>query len=200
MFDARATVSMVTVHDDRAGAGDRLAFPNMSSCAAVVCVLDGTLVGVHKTIGPIAAKQRELFDYARDDLISGARVHRIVIAGWGADRDSGVHPAVAIRNALGVPDAPVSYYSFGDPTGTYKTGSGKKKMTDLCTFAVRNGTGFPIITVKRTTKVANQNVSTATLLQQGHKPGSPIFRFGSVVEDVSSSHDHPINQSKFTQV
>lgn len=158
------------------------------------------LVGVHKTIGAIAGKQQQLFDYARDDLINGARVHRIVIAGWGVARDGGVHSAVAIRNALGVPNAPVSFYSFGAATGTYETGLGKKKMSDLCTFASRNGTGFPLITVKRTTKVANQDLSMGTLLQQGHDGRSPIVRFGSVTEDVRSSHDHPINQSKFTQV
>lgn len=200
MFDARSTVAMMVVHDDRAGAGEQLAFPNMSSCAAVVCVLDDMLVGVHKTRGPIAGKQQALFSYARDELIDGATVHRIVVAGWEVDRDGDVHSAVAIRNALGAPKAPVFYYNFGEARGTYQTGFTKKKMSDLCTFATRNGTGFPQITVKRTTKVDNQNKSLVTLIEQGHKQGSLIVRFGSVSEDVSSSHDHPINQTKFTQV
>ena len=47
---------MMTIHDDRAGEGLNLAFPNMSTCAAIICVLDDRLVGVHKTMGSISGK------------------------------------------------------------------------------------------------------------------------------------------------
>lgn len=211
MFGDKATVSMMTIHDDRAGEGLNLAFPNMSTCAAIICVLDDRLVGVHKTMGSISGKQLQLFDYAKT-LIDGDTVHKVIIAGWNATTASdSKHPPVEIRNALGCPDAATYIFNYATTTLTSKnTHSGKKitqpafkthmtgsKMKDLCTFAARNGTDFPHISAKRTTKVGNA-MDGKTLYADGM--GSDLAKFGSVAEDVTSSHDHLINQNKFTQV
>lgn len=215
MFGNKSTKSMMVIHDDRAGEGGDLAFPNMSTCAAVICVLNDRLVGVHKTAGSISGRQKNLFDFAKEELIKGAQVHKLVIAGWSAKTgQNSSHSPTEIRNALGCQDAATYVFDYATTTLSGKnTHSGKKikepafkthtmgsKMKDLCTFVTHSGTGFPIVTVKRTTKVQNVNISMSTLMTQGHKHGSDMFRFASVTEDVTSSHDHPINQNKFTQV
>lgn len=202
MFGAVQTISMMTIHDDCAGQGTSLAFPNMSSCAAIVCVLGNRMVGVHKTQGAIDGKKLALFAYART-LINNEIVHKIIITGWNA----GVGGAAeTIRNTLGQPNVAIYFYNLATTTkGAYnsdafRTGMLKGKMSDLCTFAVQNGTAFPHISVKRTTKVTNANIAMKTLLEAGHKAGSDAIRFGAVAEDVTSSNDHAIGQNQFTQI
>ncbi len=206
MFGNAQTISLMTIHDDCAGEGANLAFPNMSSCAAIVCVLGDRLVGIHKTLGAITGKQLALFEYAKS-LIDNDTVYKIVITGWKAGVGCTVgHDAATVRNALGNPNVATYFFNLATTTkgsrdsDAYKTGTSKSKMSDLCTFAARNGTDFPRITVKRTTKVTNANIATPTLRAAGHKDVSPAFRFGAVAEDVTSSHDHAISQNKFTQV
>lgn len=206
MFGNAQTISLMTIHDDRAGQGSNLAFPNMSSCAAIVCVLGNRLVGVHKTQGAITGKQLDLFAYAKT-LINNETVHKIVVTGWNAGTGVGAkHDAAAIRNALGQPNVATYFYNLATSTqgahdsDAFKTGIFKSKMSDLCTFAAQNGTNFPRISVKRTTKVTNANISMKTLLEAGHEMKSDAVRFGSVAEDVTSSHDHAIGQNKFTQI
>ena len=197
MFGSRSTKNLMSIHDDRAGEGDALAFPTMSSCAAIICVLDDRLVGVHKVMGAINGHQTKLFDYARDQLIRGDAVHMIVISGWQVTADDTTkHSPTAIRNALGCQDVATFIYSYGDATGTYKTGKTKRAMAGLCTLASHNGTGFPYVSVKRTAKVTNTMDGAAI-----HNLGSAVEKnFGSVAEDVTTSHDHLINRNKFTQI
>ncbi len=106
MFDKRATVNLMTVHDDCAGKGQRLAFPNVSSCAAVICVLDTDLVGIHRTQGNITGKGLQLFKFAKEKLIGGAKIHQIVIAGWNTGAKGTGHSATEIRNSLNAHDTP----------------------------------------------------------------------------------------------
>ena len=209
MFGNRSTKTLMTIHDDRAGEGATFAFPTMSSCAAVICVMQDRLVGIHKTQGNITGKPAQLFNYARNTLIHGDQIRMIVIAGWNATTgNSSMHSPTDIRSALGAQNVPAYIFNYATTTKktngftahAMKTGATHAKMTDLCTFVSRNGTGFPFISVKRSTKVTNVNTVMSSLQKQGHQFGSDTFRFGSVDEQVTSSHDHLINQDKFTQV
>lgn len=206
MFGNAQTISLMTIHDDCAGQGTNLAFPNMSSCSAIVCVLGNRLVGVHKTKGAIDGKKLDLFAYAKT-LINNEIVHKIVITGWKAGPGVAAwHDAAAIRNSLGQPNVATYFYNLATTTkgaynsDAYKTGIFKDKMSDLCTFASQNGTNFPRISVKRTSKVTNANIAMKTLMDAGHRMGSDAIRFGAVAEDVTSSHDHAIGQNQFTQI
>jgi len=206
MFADRAQIKLMTIHDDRTGQGENLAFPSMSSCAAVICVLNDRLVGVHKTQGAISGRQLRLFNYAKT-LIGGEQVHKVVIAGWRAEKGSTVgHAPNEIRKALDLPDVATYYLNYATTThgpkddSAYKTGFFKTAMTDLCTFAHRNGTDFPMITVKRSSKVANSNIDMNRFKEMGHPFASDICQFGSLEEDVTASNDHTIGQDQFTRL
>ncbi|MEL6999660.1 MAG: hypothetical protein AAFN27_01150 [Pseudomonadota bacterium] len=202
--------TMMVIHDDRAGSGDSLAFPNMSTCCAVICVLPNTLVGIHKTLGEISGKQLRLFNYARDELINGATVHQIVMAGWYARENSTKHSPAVIRDALNCQNVPTFFYDYATHTVNRKDSKGKKtvepahkthstgfKMQDLCTFAQRDGTAFPKVSVKRSSKVAN-TIDGAALYAKGTT--SQFKSLGSVDEAITYKNDHLINRNQFKQI
>ena len=92
------TWNCMTLHDDETGAGDFLAFPTMSSCSAIVCRLDATLVGIHEAAGWDAITDRPFNNTM--ELINGAAVRSLFILGWTLD-DAANHDVTRIRNALG---------------------------------------------------------------------------------------------------
>jgi len=159
---AELTRDIMSIHDDGAGEGPSLAFPTMSSCSACICVLDDRLVGVHKTQGSDTIHLK-LFAYAKQ-LIGTAKVHGLYVAGWNAGTDQH-HDLNEIARGLGLAGArraPIfcadyNNSSYTTPRGrkamAFKPGTFNRKMTDLCTFAFRNGTGAPTVGVKRMTKV-----------------------------------------------
>ena len=195
MFDRRETKTLMTIHDNRAGQGMDLSFPSMSTCAAIICVMEYRLVGLHKTLGP-ATDSGGLFKYAKT-LIGEDKVHLIAIAGWVAKEEEGwLHNPRGIREQLDQVDTPTYYYNY--ETGSYTTRNNnrrplfkpnkyRRRMIDLCTFASHNGTDFPLVSFKRSTKV------TVT-------PANANSQYGSVDEQVRSSHDHLINRSEFKTV
>lgn len=167
-----ATVrNIMSIHDDQFGEGNDLAFPTMSTCSAVICVLGNTLFGIHKTQG---APRPGLFAYAQNAL-NGRQVHALYVAGWNAGR-AAFHDITAIRNALGIGAPPTYVYDYHNTWEflprrqwrgrrprtqmAFSAGTFVKKTTDLCTFATftANNTA-PEIGIKRSLKVHVQAVA-----------------------------------------
>lgn len=156
-----ATRRIMSIHDDGVGEGSELAFPTMSSCSACICVLDDRLVGVHKTQGWVPFHDK-IFAHAKR-LIGTSTVHGLYVAGWNAGGSQ--HDLQKISTALGLTGtrrASIWYANFTNATekresggvnDAYKPTPFGNKMTDLCTFAFRNGTKAPKVGVKRTSKV-----------------------------------------------
>ena len=153
----------MSIHDDCFGSGENLAFPTMSSCSACICVLDDRLVGVHKTQGWHQNTHDSLFKFARKS-IGTAKVHGLYVAGWNAGSDQH-HDLGTISQKFGLTGtrkAPIWVFDYknasikapsGNKSDAFKPGVLNNKMSDLCTFAFRDGTQAPKVGVKRTTKV-----------------------------------------------
>ncbi len=145
------------IHDDQFAEGANLAFPDMTSCSAVICVLPGTLIGVHKTMG-WTARHNTLFGRAQAAI--GARVvSRVYIAGWNVPAQ---HNPAQIRAALGLPLATRIYtsnYTHGhrrNGNPRYNPGLFRDYVHSICTFAsFRAANTAPRVGIKRDTKVAS---------------------------------------------
>jgi hypothetical protein len=193
---------MMSIHDDQTGEGTDLAFPTMSTCAAIVCVLPNTLVGIHKTQG-WRASTATLFGHALG-LINGAAVREIYIAGWNM-HDPNAHDPAQIIAALNCANVPFFVCNYSNSTQTvgnvtqaaYKAGKFVKKANDLCTFAFHKGNADPEFGMKRTPKVlitaASNQAYNNHLAQHG---GYGTGRYFAMDEGIAtpSGHLHPLRK------
>lgn len=150
------TWTCMSLHDDQVGQGDMLAFPTMSTCAAILCNLDDRLVGIHKTIGWVA--QTDMLVRIALEMIDGDPVRGLYILGWDLD-DTDRHDVARIRDALGCQGVPTWTYNYSNRTGE----DGVRRfqaprsfgdiVVDLCTLARFRAGDDPVISVKRTSKV-----------------------------------------------
>jgi hypothetical protein len=153
------TVLQTTILDDQYGSGRQLAFPEMSTCVACICVLDQTMVAIHKTFGT-DAHHDPLYADARA-LIGPSRVHGLYIAGWlsGPER----HDIGLIRAGLGCNDVPTHTATFittyrrtasGVMWHQFKGHIGSPVAQNVCAFATFRGPHLaPRVGLKRTPKV-----------------------------------------------
>lgn len=94
----KVTRGLVLIPENCVGAGTELGFPNMSTCTAVVCVLDDRLVGGHFTRDSVGDRAETQTLCGRIvNAVGGARVNRLVVVGWNKN-----HNPTAIKNALGL--------------------------------------------------------------------------------------------------
>jgi hypothetical protein len=206
------TRNILAIHDDEYGEGTALAFPTMSSCAACVCVLDNTLVGVHKTQGTYGRHTR-LFQLAVL-AIGGRLVRRLYIAGWNVGVQN-CHDVGQIQQDLGCQNTPTYTFNFANAQKThaqqngdgleyvqhqaFKAGWFVSKAEDLCTFAFHDGTYTPRIGVKRTSKVAvdisNRDADKAQLYN-AHRRDSDYM---AVNESITTPSNH-LHWLTFTRV
>lgn len=151
------TTTMMSIHDDQIGEGMELAFPTMSSCAAIIAVTSEGLIGLHKTVGWNALKSL-YFGMARD-MIGHRLVSQLIVAGWHAGK-ADFHDIDQIRAELHLNDVYTTYcdYATGhngkeDTFQPARKGLWKPRATAcLCTFASLR-TGMPQVSIKRSAKV-----------------------------------------------
>ncbi len=197
--------TMMSIHDDQTGEGTDLAFPTMSTCAAIICVLQNSLVGIHKTQG-WRASTNTLFGHALG-LINGQAVREIYIAGWNM-HDPNAHDPQQIVAALNCANVPHWVCNYTNTTVTVTGTTGKvtqsafkagsaKKTSDLCTFVFHKGASDPQIGMKRTSKVlvttASQPAKNAHMAQHG---GFGTARYFGMDEGITtpSGHLHPLRK------
>jgi hypothetical protein len=195
-----ATWTCMTLRDEQTGAGDSLAFPSMSTCSAIICRLDATLVGIHKPAGWFTNVDR-LFQNAAT-IINGAAIRSLFILGWTLD-DAAAHDVTLIRNTLGCQAVDTYTYNFSNAKAvngaeTFQAPrSFGKIVADLCTLAEHQNNDDPLISVKRTSKVVVTPIDDAqasTLHYQAHGNNA---RFRAVDEDVTinSGNTHRIRKT-----
>jgi len=74
------TTPMTVLFEECSGEGNELAFPSMSSCVAVICLLDGgSLVGIHKTTSQASTNK---YWEAAIAVINKRKILRIYVVGW----------------------------------------------------------------------------------------------------------------------
>jgi hypothetical protein len=202
------------LHDNMYGAGQQLAFPTMSTCAACICVLDNQLVGIHKTQG-WGSRQVRLFQLAVA-AIGAAVVRRLYIAGWNVG-DPDRHDVAQIRAALGCLGVPTFTFNYANTIQTHLQWDGRglqfihnrvfqpawyvSKAINLCTFAFHEGTQVPTIGVKRTTKVAVDNSARQAqrdLLVSMYGMADSLYM--GVAETITTPSDHLHWLTTFTRV
>jgi len=89
---------MTVLKEECSGEGHELVFPNMSSCAAVICLLDDkSLVGIHKTLASYKNSKKS-WEHARD-IIKRRKILQMYVVGW-------------ITNKAGRPHFPEEIISF----------------------------------------------------------------------------------------
>jgi hypothetical protein len=201
----------ISIHDDMYGEGTDLAFPTMSSCCAIIAVLNNRLVGVHKTQdlspggvwGRAQSNSRytkthaKILEDAAALIKGGGGASELYVAGWGVTEAGGSHDVTDIQNALGCATVPTFIYNYADSftpnrsgigvTAYTHFGGGHKKANDVCTFAFHRGKQSPRIAVKRTTKVA---IVTPNSGNTGGK---------ALVETLETPSDHLHDVKKFIQ-
>lgn len=155
------------INEEQYGRGENLAFPSMSSCAAIICDLGDELVGVHKTIGWLSVHTK-VFQLALN-ACNGKVPRALYITGWDVS-DPEKHSVDKIRTALncnGVATYVFDYHNAmmtieckGSDGGivqkekdAFKPAMFSKKMSDLCTFALTNPLVAPSIGAKQSKKV-----------------------------------------------
>jgi hypothetical protein len=153
----------MSILDDQAGSGTDLAFPSMSSCAAIICVLPGGLVGIHKTQGD-QPKHTRLYAHAQG-LIAGAAISDLYIIAFLAG-----HNVTTIKTAFGCAAA----WTYDLARKNVSTANG------VCTFAGFQAGLDPLISYKRSTKVVlgPRIVPRGTNLLQ------------AVPQDIATQHTH----------
>ncbi|MGF6856942.1 hypothetical protein [Paraburkholderia sp. CI3] len=198
------TRTVMSIHDDQTGEGTALAFPTMSTCSAIICVLVDRLVGVHKTQG-WRGSTNTLFARAVA-LIGGDRVYELYIAGWNVGSKE-YHNISQIQNALGCADVATYVLDYhnadviiknkhsGDLVNQQAFQARKGKVftpsptSDLCTFAFHTGKRNPTIGIKRSSKVnitASDNDAVRENLKREGRDGMMI----AVTEDIQTPSDH----------
>lgn len=193
----------VSIHDDMYGEGTELAFPAMSTCSAIIAVLDDRLVGVHKTMDRDAADplgrwtktHLKILDAASTLIKAGGGARELYVAGWRVLSAGGKHEVAPIRAALNCSDVPTYLYDYMDSFKIGKSGAataythfggGHKKANDVCTFAYHRGKEPPRIGIKRTTKV------TIVVQNSGVQGGK------AQVETIETPSNHLHELWKFT--
>jgi hypothetical protein len=189
----------MTLHDDQAGEGHKLAFPTMSSCAAIVARLPNTLVGIHKTMQWTNAAVR-VFNHA-NALIGGANVISLHILSWRLD-DQNAHDITQIRGALNCNNVPTYAFNYSNiGTKSFQAPRSDGELaTDLCTFAEFHAFLSPDFYVKRTTKVVCQRDANAYRQFLGNNGGYSVARVMGFTETIDASNRHPIRWMDFTRV
>jgi hypothetical protein len=191
----------VSIHDDMYGEGTQLAFPAMSTCSAIIAVLDDRLVGVHKTMdrAPDGGQRwtnthAKILTAAAAKIRSGGGARELYIAGWRVQGTDGRHEVAPIRAALGCADVPTYLYNYADSfkasrgggeTAYTHFGGRHKKANDVCTFAFHRGNEPPLIGIKRTTKV--------TIVTKNSGP----YGGEALVETIETPSDHLHELKKF---
>ena len=73
------THELTKIGENCLGNGSKLGFPNVSSCTAVVCVLDGGLIGGHFTQDAAGDRpETALLCQRISQVIAGNPVHRLI--------------------------------------------------------------------------------------------------------------------------
>ena len=189
----------MTIHDDQAGAGLKLAFPTMSTCAAIVAQLPNTLVGIHKTQG-WRNHTVAVFNSA-NALIGGANIISLHILGWNVD-DPARHDITVIRATLNCNNVPTYTfnYSTNSETSFQAPRSPGDPTSDLCTFVEFVNFLSPDFYVKRTTKVVCARDRAAYSQFVANNGGYPAARYMGFNETIDVKHRHPIRWMDFTRV
>jgi len=186
---------ITAIHDDECGAGTTIVFPTMSTCIAVICVLDTTLVGIHKTM-TWDGRTTALFQRAIA-LINGATINELYLLGWDITNNA-AHDLAQIRTTLGATAVPT--YTCNYTNSTYVNAHNKTlpayqpglfwkpdPTTDLATFAWHKGRTSPDIGVKRSSKVTvvqDQVAKTAFRQQVG------VTQYDATQERVQKASTH----------
>jgi hypothetical protein len=187
----------MAIHDDQTGLGVKLAFPTMSTCAAIIVRLQTTLVGIHKTEQWNNTKNK-LFNEA-NGLINGAPILDLHILAWNVN-DNTKHDTAQIQNTLNCNNVPCYTFNYSNKTATsfQAPRSFGNPVSDLCTFAEFQTNSRPKFHVKRTTKVTatrDQNAYTNFVRANG---GFSQARYLGFDETIDANHWHPIKNSDFT--
>lgn len=148
------------IREDRAGRGQCLAFPQMSSCAAVIAVLDTDLVGGHFTadLAPGDTPPRHVLDNIgrMQEMIGAAPIRRLLIVGFNQN-----HQPAQICAALGCGrdargETVVEAYDLA-----------RKKPSEMTVFATFiDAHSRPIIEFKRQSSVTEARHRPAATLEE----------------------------------
>ncbi|OQP73880.1 hypothetical protein IA54_012760 [Xanthomonas phaseoli pv. syngonii LMG 9055] len=143
------------IAEETAAHGRVLAFPNISSCVAVVVVLPNELVGWHVTMSTLASVDRSLAaqgaakfrDYARTATSSD----RLLIVGHVTH-----HDPVALRDWVR------EYLAVDLPTQSFDITRHHKAEPNVAyhLFFEHDGRNIPQITFKKSTKVRESNLTS----------------------------------------
>lgn len=195
--------TMISIHDDEFGAGESLAFPSMSTCAACVVVLPNRLVGIHKT-SRWNNKKAHIFQLARS-AIGTAVKQRLYIAGWHVGNPA-EHDVAQIRNALGCANVPTYIFNFANTimaqevktqdgghyfveSPMFKSGLFGTKANDLCTFAFHDRTKARI-GVKRTEKVKVQKTNRTVQKTHLQNRYGGDYQYMACIDTITTDSDH----------
>lgn len=185
---------MMSMHDDQAGEGVALAFPTVSTCAAVIAVLGDRLVGLHKTSG-ISRNYGKLIQRGLS-LLNFRYVRALYIAGWNLDQPS-KHDPRAIRQALGCTHAPIYISNLSSTRDswertTYSPHPFATAANDVCIFAYHQGSRAPRIGLKRSSKVTVKRSvgGTQQINQLAQQLGMGFALIYGVEEEITTTSDH----------
>ena len=184
------TKTVIKISEDCVGSGTDLGFPNMSSCTAVVCVLDNLLIGAHFTMDRSGNDQATTHLCGRiSQAIGGNAVHRLLIVGWNSK-----HNPVAIKNHINCnPTKSAAYDISGHGYGFFKS----VDYTVFLNFSFVSADAMPTIWLKRDSKVSKQddgNQWQANWLQQ------PSGQRGGYNSSITTQNTHSILRRHFTQL
>jgi len=185
----------MALHDDQAGVGDNLAFPTMSSCAAIVVRLANTLVGIHKT-QTWHNNTAKLFQVA-NAMIGASAITDVYILAWNAGVAE-AHDVTQIRQTLNANAVPCYVFDYSNKAkDKFKAPHNwSSAMSDLCTFATFNAGARPTFAVKRTTKVVSERDEAAFKLHFK----TTDARYKGFNETLDVKNLNPISFSDFSLV
>lgn len=92
---------MMCLREEGVGKGKKLVFPNMSSCAAFILVLDDDLIGIHKTTSTnndlinfqVERATKSISNNQKEDL-------KLYVAGWGLNDPVKFHDVKAVAQCI----------------------------------------------------------------------------------------------------
>lgn len=181
---------MMSMHDDQAGEGVALAFPTVSTCAAVIAVLGDRLVGLHKTSG-ISRNYGKLMQRGLS-LLGGCYVRALYMAGWNLDQPS-KHDPRAIRQVLGCAHVPIYISNLSSTRDSLeRTHPFATAANDVCIFAYHQGSRAPRIGLKRSSKVTVKRSvgGTQQINQLAQQLGMGFALIYGVEEEITTTSDH----------
>ncbi|MCW2039242.1 hypothetical protein VDF90_07630 [Xanthomonas campestris pv. raphani] len=142
------------IAEETAAHGRVLAFPNVSSCVAVVVVLPDELVGWHVTLSTLASVDRSFAAQGaakfRDYASTATSSDRLLIVGHVTH-----HDPVALRNWV------QAQLAVDLPTQSFDITRHRKAESNVAyhLFFEHNGHDIPQITFKNSTKVGVSNLT-----------------------------------------